>query len=242
MMRAPNGQPTTSWSMEDNDTTGALKIDMLTIKSLDKIRVAMEFLLEDGKMEWQGTLRQTYDKYLHPENLDYDSPEMWESLGRNRIVDVFQFDTMVSVDCLQKIKPTNLKEMAKANSLMRLSPHNGEMPMDKYARHKENPQLWSQEMDKSGLTSSERDVLKKYVGETFGIAAEQEDIMEISMDQNVSNFTVGEANVLRKAIGKKKADILEKARLLFFSKGKEQGTRKEFLDYIWEYIVMPQAG
>jgi len=242
LMRAPNGVPTTCWSMEDNDTTGALKMDLLTVEGLDKIRTALDFLLEDGKIEWKGSLRKTYDAYLHPSVLDYDSPEMWEALGKNKIIDVFQFDTDISVNCLQKIKPTNLKEMALANSLMRLSAYNGEMPMDKYARFKEVPELWDSEMNHFGIKDEEKEILKKYLGSMYGVAAEQEDIMELTMDPKIANFTVADANVLRKAIAKKKADVLAKAKGLFFEKGQQAGNRKEFLIYVWESSIMPQAG
>jgi DNA polymerase-3 subunit alpha len=242
LMRAPNGVPTTCWSMEDNDTTGALKEDLLTVEGLDKIRMSLDFLLEDGKIEWKGNLRETYNAYLYPSVLDYDNPEMWNALGHNKIIDVFQFDTAVSINCLQKIKPTNLKEMAMANSLMRLSAYNGEMPMDKYARYKQTPELWEGEMNHFGLNEEEKGILRKHLGPMFGIAAEQEDIMELSMDPKISNFTVAQANILRKAVAKKKADVLAKAKGLFFEEGLKAGTRKEFLIYIWENCIMPQSG
>lgn len=57
--------------------------------------------------------------------------------------------------------------------------------------------------------------------------------MKLSMDENIANFTVAEANMIRKSIAKKKADVLEKARLLFFKKGEEIGTSKKMLEYVW---------
>ncbi len=242
LMRAPNGQPTTSWSMEDNDTTGALKVDLLTIESLDKLRTALEFLIKDGKIEWKGSLRDTYNAYLHPNVLNYTEEEMWNALGNNSIIDVFQFDTSVSINCLQKIKPRNLKEMALANSLMRLSAYNGEMPMDKYARFKKEPELWTQEMDDAGLNDEEQAILRGHLDSMFGIAAEQEDIMEMAMNPKISNFSVAEANLLRKAVAKKKADVLESAKSLFFEKGKQAKNRVQFLNYVWENCIMPQSG
>lgn len=241
-MKAPNGTPITCWSMEDNDLAGALKEDALTIEGLDKIRKCMDFLLKDGKIEWQGSLRATYNKYLHPDILDYDSPSMWEKVAKTEIMDLFQFETSVGGDCAQKIKPTSLKELALSNSLMRLSAYQGEMPMDKYIRFKTDINLWYEEMKSFKLTKEEQEVIKKYVGQSCGIAAEQEDIMLLSMDPKISNFTIGEANLLRKAVAKKKKKVLDEVKNLFFKKGEEANTRRNMLDYVWVNYIMPQAG
>lgn len=96
MMKAPNGQPVTQWSMEDSDYMGGLKVDLLTIQALDKIRMTMDMLVEDKYMLWQGSLRKTYNKYIHPDVIDYDDLKMWAMLGNNEIVDLFQFDTEVN--------------------------------------------------------------------------------------------------------------------------------------------------
>ena len=50
-------------------------------RALDKIRVAMDLLIEDGFMEEQETLKMTYDKYLHPDVLDYENAELWDTFG-----------------------------------------------------------------------------------------------------------------------------------------------------------------
>jgi len=96
LMKAPNGTPITCWSMEDNDLAGALKEDCLTIEGLDKIRKTMDFLVKDEVIEWKGSLRKTYDAYLHPDVLDYDSPEMWDKVANTQIMDLFQFETAVN--------------------------------------------------------------------------------------------------------------------------------------------------
>jgi len=125
---------------------------------------------------------------------------------------------------------------------MRLSAYQGEMPMDKYVRFKNEPILWDLEMNKYGLKKEEKDVLITFVGENFGIAAEQEDIMLLSMSPSISNFSIKEANGLRKAVAKKKKKLLDEVQKLFFDKGLETGTRKNMLDYVWDNYIMPQAG
>jgi len=242
LMRAPNGTPITCWSMEDNDLAGALKEDSLTIEGLDKIHKCLDFLLKDGKIEWQGSLRKTYNKYIHPDVLDYSSSSMWEKVSKTEIMDLFQFETSIGGDCAQKVKPTNLKELALSNSLMRLSAYQGEMPMDKYIRFKKDPYLWESEMRDFKLTHEEMNILRKYIGVNFGIAAEQEDIMLLSMEPKISNFSIKEANLLRKAVAKKKKKILDEVKELFYKKGTEAGNRNNMLDYVWVNCIMPQAG
>ena len=69
---------------------------MLSIEALDKIRKTMDLLIKDGLMEWKGSLRDTYNKYLHPDNLDY-SPELLEPTWGNKVLDLFQLDTAVNL-------------------------------------------------------------------------------------------------------------------------------------------------
>lgn len=90
MMKTRRGAAITQFNMEDSDYMGSLKYDFLTIEALDKIRVAMDLLIEDGFMEEQETLKMTYDKYLHPDVLDYENAELWDTFGTNEVVNLFQ--------------------------------------------------------------------------------------------------------------------------------------------------------
>ena len=90
-MKAPNGTYITQFNMHDSDWCGGLKQDMLTISSLDIVRHCMELLIEAGHMQWQGTLRDTYNKYLHPDVLDYETKEMWDWIAENKVMDLFQW-------------------------------------------------------------------------------------------------------------------------------------------------------
>ena len=94
-MKAPNGEDITCWSMCDSDYCGALKVDELTIQALDKIRSCLELLLKDGKIEWQGTLRDTYNKYLHPDDLIYENDEMYKLLYNGDVINAFQYEGSV---------------------------------------------------------------------------------------------------------------------------------------------------
>lgn len=243
MMKSPNGQPTTQFNMNDSDYLGGLKCDLLTIQALDKIRMTMDMLIQDGYMEWQGSLRATYNEYLHPEVLDYESEEMWDMLAENTLIDLFQFDTETGSTSAQRIKPRNLVEMATANSIMRLMGGvGGEQPIDTYIRYKNDISLWYKEMEDFGLTEEEVEVLERHLLIVYGVADTQEIVMEMVMDTGISSFTIVEANMLRKGIAKKDPAKVEEMRILFYEKGLEQGTTQAMLEYVWEIQIKRQLG
>lgn len=243
MMVSNSGQPTTQFDMSDSDQMGGLKIDALTIEGLDRIRKTMDLLLKAGKIEWQGSLKDTYDKYLHPNVLEYDNQEMWELLYSGEVINAFQFETMVGKSALQKVKPHKLQEVITANSLMRLSVKEGEQPIDKYVRHKNNINLWYEEMKDAGLTDEEIKIMENHLLIQYGIASMQEDVMLLSMDKKIANFTLTGANSLRKAIAKTKAkDMIEPIRQEFIRSGVANGNRREFVEYVWNTCVVPQLG
>ena len=243
MMKAPNGVDITQWNMKDSDYCSGLKEDLLTVVTEDKLRMCMDLLVEYGHMEWQGSLRKTYNKYLHPDVLDYDSPEMWDMLGRGEITDIFQFESDLGKQAIKKIKPRTLVELATASSIMRLMKPTGEQPMDTYVRYKNNINEWYKSMREDyHLTEHEISIMEKYLLEFHGVGATQEDVMLISMDLEVSGFDVKTSNLLRKGISKKDKDLQKKMKDLLFEKGRELGTSENLLNYVWEEVIGKQLG
>ena len=176
MMKAPNGLETTQWSMNDSDDMGALKMDMLSIEALDKIRSTMDLLVKDGLMKWEGSLKGTYDKNLHPDNLDY-SEKLWEPVWENKVLDVFQLDTPVGKQAVRNARPKDVREAAALNSLMRLmATESGEMPLDKYSRFKSNIQLWYDELKSYNIPEEEVEFLEKHYLPSSGVPNTQEEL------------------------------------------------------------------
>lgn len=234
-MRTPKGLPITCWEMNDSDIAGALKVDLLTVANLDIIHETLNLLLKNKEIEWQGNLRATYDKYISPDVLDYETPEMFEILGTPKGNNIFQLSTDMGLKACQMVKPKSVTQMGLVNSLMRLQSDGGdETPLEKYQRFTQDINEWYAEMCSCGLNQQEIKVLEKHLLKNNGICAEQEDLMEISMDKEVSGFTMAESNTIRKAIAKKKADLIKESKDLFYSKGLSLGTRKEMLDYVWD--------
>lgn len=243
IMKTSKGILVSAYNLEDSEYMGGLKYDLLTVQALDKIHATLNYLLEDNKIEWQGNLRSTYDKYLLPVNLNYDNRDMWEKLWNGDIPDVFQFDTMVGGQAIKMIKPQNVGELAVANSIMRLMAQEElELPLDTYVKYKNNLDLWYNEMMLYGLNRTEVEVLEPYLKPLYGVADSQESVMMLTMDPKITNFTLNEANSLRKAIAKKDSRILEKTKEMFYIKGRDLGTSDFLLNYVWNLQIGRQVG
>ena len=241
IMRAPNGELITQYDLGDCEYSGLIKYDFLNTKTTGMIQLTLEELLNKGKIEWQGSLWDTYCKYLHPDNLDYNNPEYYERLNNHELISVFQFESGQGLKALNTIKPHSLLELAAANTLMRLQAE-GEQPMDRYVRIKNNPQEWEQEMIDYGLNEYERGILHEHLDNEYGTCSSQEMLMLISMDKRIAGFGVREANMLRKANAKKKPELREDMRQEFLRRGKEIGTREVMLDYVWNVQFATQFG
>ena len=218
MMRAPNGTAITCYDYRGCDKVSLLKIDYLYTEAQSRLMKCMELMLEAGAIQWQGSLRETYKKYLHPDVLDYTSPALWDALDENRIPSIFQFDSPQGKVCIKRTRPRSVKQLSAANAVMRLMGQEGEeAPLDRYVRFRNDINEWYKEMDEWGLTPEEQQVLKEEVGDSFGIGPEQEDFIRILMRPEVSGFTQAEANWARKSVSKKKLKEIEKLKKKFFA-------------------------
>lgn len=201
IMRSPNGDLTTQFELHDSDKMGDTKFDMLVTDICDKMTICIDLLQKENYIDSNLTLRQAYNKYLHPSSLNLDDEKLWDSLAKGQVLDVFQFSTGVGLQAAQKIKPKNIIELTSANCLMRLMGESGEeRPMDRYCRLKDNFDLWYQEVKDRNLSQEEIKILEPYYVPNFGVPASQEDLMLVCMDKNIAHFTLKEANSARKIV------------------------------------------
>ena len=240
-MRSADGTLTTCYDLWDAEEAGCIKFDMLTVEAADKIHRTMDYLLDNGKITWEGSLKATYYKWLHPDTLNYDNNKMWDILPS--VYSVFQFDTPISQKTLNATHPHSAMDLSAANSLLRLMPDNAdETPIDRYKRYKDNHQEWIDDTIAYGLNDNERDILWYYLADAYGMADSQEKVMRLSMDEHTAGYTLKEANKLRKSIAKKDKKLQEEAKELFFECCKRQGTRDIFADYIWNVVFAASMG
>ncbi|GAA0092988.1 DNA polymerase III subunit alpha [Paraclostridium bifermentans] len=240
-MKTPSGLEITQYDMLDSDYQGGLKLDFLTIEALDRIRKCVDLLLKDGEIEWQGSLRKTYDKYIHPDCLEMEDERMFKMLREGKVLDAFQYDSVAGQETIAKIQPNTFQELMDGNALMRLNPKEVELPINVYVRHKNDISVWYEDMRANGLTDAEIETLEGYLLKTYGVAPTQESIMRLSMEKGISNFDLVLANKLRKTVAKAYArHMADEVHQLMIKKGTEVGNREVFINYVWERFIVPQ--
>lgn len=237
-MKTSNGLLVSQWDAHELEQAGVIKFDFLSINALDRIKEAMDLLLKDGLIEWQGNLRDTYNKYFSLDDINVNDKRLFDALNAGDVWKVFQFSSSVALQGIEKVKPENFMELATTNSLIRLTTE-GEQPIDKYIRFKKNINEWYQEMSDNGLSVDEQNVLKEHLNSTYGIMDSQEKLMRISMDEKISNFNMAGANRLRKSVAKKDPKLQEKEHTEFLESCIANGTSRAMAIYVWDFLFKP---
>lgn len=239
-MKTPKGEIITQWDLHKCEACGMTKYDFLVTEVQDKIVETIRLLQKYNKIDSNLTLREVYNKYLHPEVLPLNDETIWKALQENSVLNIFQFDSDVGSQAAKKIKPTNIMEMADANGLMRLmtAEKGAETPMEKYIRYKNNLSLWYQEMDRAGLTKEEQAAVEPYFKQSYGVPPSQEQLMRMLMDDKICGFSLKEANAARKIVGKKQMAKIPELHQQILDKATSPALGK----YIWECGVGPQMG
>lgn len=238
-MRAPNGDIITQWDLHQAEAAGNIKYDVLITKIQDKILQTIKLLQEDGQIEKDLSLREIYNKYLHPEVLPTNRKEIWQAIKEGCVLDLFQFDSDVGSQAAKKIAPQSVEELALSNGLMRLAPSEkgAEPPMEKYIRFKKNIALWYDEMRRYSLTREEVEAVRPYFEPSCGVPIAQEDLMRMLMDVNICNFSLAESNDARKIISKKQTKRIDELKIKVQTRAKSSNLGR----YIWDCGVKPQA-
>lgn len=237
IMRTPSGAIVTQWDLHMQEAAGSVKYDFLLTSVQDIIIKTIELLQKDNIINPELKLREVYDKYLHPSVLPQNDKRIWEALANNEVIGCFQFDSAVGAQASKKIRPKNPLEMADANGLMRLmtGEPGGENPIDKYVRFKNNIQLWYKEMRDFGLSIEEQKVLEPYFLNSYGVPPSQEQLMMMLMDERICGFSLADANMARKIVGKKQMDKIPALK----DKVIAQASSERLGQYVWKYGAGP---
>lgn len=118
-MRTPSGDMITCWDLHKAEAAGDTKYDFLVTEASDKIITCYQLLLKDKQIP-ELSLREFYNKYIHPEVIDTTDQAIWDHLAAGDVLDVFQFSTGVGLAIAKRLKPQNPMEMTAANAMMRL--------------------------------------------------------------------------------------------------------------------------
>ena len=188
------------------ESTGLIKMDFLGLKTLSEMKEAC------------AVIKQTRGIDVDLDTIPIDDPKTFELYQQGRTIGTFQFESAGMQKYLRELKPTVFEDLIAMNALYRPGPM-GYIPQFIRRKHGEEPITY------------DIPVMEKYLKDTYGITVYQEQVMLLS--RLLADFTRGESDALRKAMGKKKKDIVDAMKPKFIEGGKKNGHDPKVLDKIW---------
>ncbi|MDK4242952.1 DNA polymerase III subunit alpha [Corynebacterium pseudodiphtheriticum] len=216
--RNADGAIITGWDYPACEAIGLLKMDFLGLRNLTVIGDALR------------NIRQNRGEEIDLETLTPDDEsvsEVYRLLSRGETLGVFQLDSTGMQELLKRMNPTGFKDIVAALALYRPGPMGVNAHLD-YADRKNG---------RKPITPIHPELaepLEEILAETYGLIVYQEQIMRIS--QKLANYTAGEADGFRKAMGKKKPEVLAQQYEKFSAGMAENGYSKEACDTLWGVI------
>lgn len=244
LMKAKSGDVITQFDLHDAEEVSLIKIDLLSIDALDKIHTTLNLLLKDKVIEWQGTIKDTYEKYIGVYTLERDAEDMWRMLWDHKVISFFQMEKESGKQAVALAKPHSVDDLAALNSVMRLMAQEkgGESPLAKYARFKNDISQWYTEMSSMGLGEEEQEILKEIVGSSYGICEAQELLFLLVMHPQIGGFSLAWADKLRKSVAKKSPKDFENLQREFLLNAQEKNLSNNLVQYVWFVLIFMQRG
>ena len=244
LMRAPDGTICTQFELHDCEDVSLIKYDALSVEAMDKIHNCIDLLCDAGLIERERTLKETYENVIGIYKIERDNPQMWKMVWNHEIQSLFQMEKQSGINGIATLKPTSVDDLAILNSTIRLMAQEkgGEMPTDKLARFKANPNEWEKEMERYGLGEEELNILKPVLGMSYGLCIAQEQFMELVQLPELGGFSLTWADKLRKSIAKKNPKDYDALTKEFFEVTKEKGINQKFASYVWNVLIAMSRG
>ncbi|HKI58467.1 MAG TPA: DNA polymerase III subunit alpha [Trueperaceae bacterium] len=214
VFRAGDGPVVCQYDMGSIEELGFLKMDFLGLRTLSFIEAAVKIVREAHGVE------------LDPDAFPQDDAATFELLSRGDSAGVFQFESPGMVDTLKKLRPGRIQDLIAVNALYRPGPMEN---IPAYLRRHRG----EERVDFSDFPSSEA-LLSPILAETYGIPVYQEQIMQIA--QAVAGYSLGQADLLRRAMGKKKVAEMEKHRQIFTAGAGEKGIESPEANRIFDLL------
>ena len=220
LLERTDGTVTTTFEYHTCETLGLVKMDFLGLSNLTVIQDTLRNIEANGKPAIDYT------------KIPLDDKATYELLSRGDTLGVFQLDSDGMRSLLKMLKPDNFNDISALIALYRPDPMSMESHLN-YAKRKNGLQKIEPihpELDEP---------LKQVLDETYGLIIYQEQVQ--SAARILAGYSLGKADVLRRAMGKKKPEVLAKEKVPFFAGMKEHGYSEEAANAIWE-ILVPFSG
>jgi len=211
LYKSVKDEVTTQWDMTVVEDVGLLKMDFLGLRTLTVLQGAVRLLRESRgiDVDWR--------------KIPLEDPKTYELLRRADTVGVFQLESSGMRDLLRKIAPDRFDDIAAINALFRPGPLKSGMVTDFIERKHGRRRI-----------ESLHPALGPILRETYGVILYQEQVMRIASE--MAGFTLAQADLLRKAMGKKKKEVMEAQHSRFVEGAAGRGVKKEIAQRIWEQI------
>ena len=188
------------------ESTGLIKMDFLGLKTLSELKEACK------------VIKQTTGDVIDLDNIPIDDDLTYKLYQQGRTIGTFQFESPGMQKYLRELKPTVFEDLIAMNALYRPG------PMDYI------PSFIARKNGQEPITY-DIPCMEKYLKDTYGITVYQEQVMLLS--RQLANFTRGQSDALRKAMGKKKKKIVDQMKPLFLEGGQKNGHDPKVLEKIW---------
>ncbi|MGM0534356.1 MAG: DNA polymerase III subunit alpha [Campylobacterota bacterium] len=213
----PSGENTlvTQYSLNFLEDVDLIKFDFLGLKTLDVIDNAKKLI------------QNRYDTNLDINNLRMDDPKVFENICSGRTLGMFQIESDGMQDLNRRLRPNNFEELIAVLALYRPGPMESGM-LDDFIERKHGKQEVSYFFDEF------EEVLKPILEPTYGVIVYQEQVMQIV--QTIGGFSLGESDMVRRAMGKKKIDLIKQYNKEFSEGAAKQGFSKENASKLFDLI------
>jgi DNA polymerase-3 subunit alpha len=214
--RDQDGAVITQFDMGACESLGLLKMDFLGLRNLT--------VLDDTLLN----IKANRDETVVLEELGLDDPKTYELLARGDTLGVFQLDSGPIRSLLRSMNPDSFEDISAVLALYRPGPMGVNAHTD-YADYKNKRKA------QVPIHPDLEKPLAAILGDTYGLIVYQEQVMAIA--QEVAGYTLGQADLLRRAMGKKKKEILDKEYVPFEAGMKERGFSQVAINKLWETLV-----
>ena len=200
----------TQWPMQEVEEVGLLKMDFLGLRNLT--------ILENIRQ----SIFYTEKKWIDFQQIPFNDENTFQLLRQGDTTGIFQLESDGMKNALREIRPTNFLDIVAVNALYRPGPMEF-IPV--YARRKSNKEP----------VVMPHPVLEPILKETYGVIVYQEQIMQIA--HYFAGFTIGQADLLRRAVSKKKREVLEEQEAAFVNGAVSKGYPAQIAKEVYELIV-----
>ncbi len=210
LYKSSKDEITTQYDMRWIEAIGLLKMDFLGLRTLTVIDDCLKLL-------------KKRDIKIDIDKITLTDPEVYKLFAKAETIGIFQFESGGMRDYLKKLKPTRLEDLTAMNALYRPGPLDARM-IDTYIECK-----YGEKEIKYA-----HPLLETILKQTYGVIVFQEQVLKIARE--LAGYTLGEADILRKAMGKKQADVMAEQKGKFIKGAKERGIKESVAGKIFDQI------